>query len=440
MRGERIEKPNSRSKIVHYAGITLIILGIFINWKASKHLGIDFAYIYGIGRSLITGQNVYDRDWQNYAFPNLYHSFPPNGVFYPPSTGFVGLPFAILSYEIGQKLWFVVMMAVMLYGIWSFLDCYGQRLSTAKRSVLLGLICCSSCMRWGFYALQAAPMLVGLLGLFMAAIRKQNRIQLALIAGIVICLKFTVSLPFLGLALLDRRFKLIGFALGLCILLNVSGFIRMGGTAALNSYKVNMARLDTPHTVDYPSPWDSTTIERTDWPYLLNGISENLPRSKTISAVLTMVSLGWLGREWWRSRGLTRESDLFAAFLGPLMCLDLLCVYHHHYDSALLLIPILLYLFSAKLKNLPGVRAFTIPLSIFLAFYTVHQLEVLVSHFIGHESALILKMIGSSLITIGFISSLFILKRYLDDRLMIPIYDTAVVQDSRSVVKSASDA
>ncbi len=434
------EKSKQGSKSVLLAGFTLVILGIFINWKASKRLGIDFAYIYGIGRSLITGQNVYDRNWQQFAFPNLYHSSPPNGVFYPPSTGFVGLPFSIFAYSTGQILWFVVMMAVMFAGLWSFLNCFANKLSIAQRTLILGVICCSSCMRWGFYALQAAPLVVGLLGLYMVSLKQKNSVWLFLISGIVICLKFTVSLPFLGLALLDRRYKLIGFAVGLCILLNVVGFIRMGGVPTLNSYRANMQRLDTPRTVDYPSPWDSTTIERTDWPYLLNGISENLPLSRAISAFLSIISLGWLAREWWRSRRLPRDTNLFAVFLGPLMCLDLLCVYHHHYDTALLLIPIMLYLLSTELKKLPGVRTFSIPLLLFLSFYTVHQLEMLVTRLAGQETALAIKMMGGTLINIAFVSSFVILKRYLDYKLASQIYTTAVVQDATRQLKIPQDA
>lgn len=432
-----IDKPKQESKALLFIGIALVIIGIIINWKASKRLGIDFAYIYAIGKSLLTGQNVYDRNWQQYAFPNQFHSFPPNGVFYPPSTGFIGLPFSVLAYVAGQKLWFLVMMAVMLIGVWSFLNCFAQKLTVAQRTVILGAICCSSCMRWGFYALQAAPMLVGLLGLFLVGIKKKNAVMLYAIAGVVICLKFTVSLPFLGLAFLDRRYKLIGFTVILCILLNVLGFVRMGGTQAVTSYRSNMQRLDTPHTVDYPSPWDSTTIERTDWPYLLNGLNENLPRSRAISAFLSIVSLGWLAREWWRSRGLPRDVSLMAVFLGPLMCLDLLSVYHHHYDTALLLIPVMLYLLTSELKYLPGVRTFTIPLLLFLAFYAVSQFEALVSRFAGHETALALKMIGGTLVTIAFAASLIILKRYLDDKLISPIYDTAVVHEIGRPVQSS---
>lgn len=73
----------------------------------------------------------------------------------------------------------------------------------------------------------------------------------------------------------------IGMAWVLAI---VVGFAAMGGMEAVEGYRAMTAVFERPDQVNYPDFRAPTSMQRLDWPYLLNAINPNLPRSRIIAA------------------------------------------------------------------------------------------------------------------------------------------------------------
>jgi len=138
-------------------------------------------------------------------------------------------------------------------------------------------------------------------------------------------------------------------------LVNVVGFALLGGMDAVKGYRANMTLFEHPDELNYPDFRAPTSMQRLDWPYLLNALSPDLPRSQIIAMFLTALFAAWLFWEFYRVRRFVDEPGTTVAFLGPLVCLSLLCVYHHHYDAIARSVemhhPILSFFSKVHLRN-----------------------------------------------------------------------------------------
>src|SRR5262249_47598690 len=179
------------------------------------------------------------------------------------------------------------------------------------------------------------------------------------------------------------------------VLTNVVGFGLIGGMEAVDGYRANMTVFEDPNQHNYPDFRAPRSIQRLDWPHLLNAFNPNLDRSRIIAMFLTPLSTAWLLWEIYRVRRFADEPGTPAAFLGPLVCLSLLSVYHHHYDAIALLGPVIVYLGRpAEPSDRPLILLFAVPVIFYVGLWPVERSQRLVEVFVGEGNAGWLKLIG----------------------------------------------
>lgn len=402
-------------------GLVLLCAGLALNWRNGQLRGEDFGHLFVISKSILERFNIYSATAAD--LPAVYRDylnsdrFVPWGIFNPPSAGMALLPLASLPYQSAKVLYFLLSIAVLLGGTWRLMQLYTDGLRIGTRVLILGALLCSSGARWGFFYLQAAPLIFGLLGLFLWELHEQRNVSALVICALVICLKFTLFLPFAGLALIRGRVLLVAVVLTVWVSANALGFAFMGGMEAVDGYRANMAIFERPDQLNYPDFRASNSMQRLDWPYLLNALSTNIPRSQIIGMLLTAFSASWLLLEFYRIRRFADEPETTVAFLGPLVCLSMLCVYHHHYDAISLLGPVIVYLGRpVKSDDWPPVLLFVIPIIFYVGFWQLEKSQNLVESIFGQGSASGLKLIGVSCVVLAFGASLVLLRRFIDRR------------------------
>jgi hypothetical protein len=326
-----------------WVGTTALAVGILGSWAASRRQGCDFEYVYADAFALLRGDNLYDSQWQRAVFSTKVCGEIPQGVFYPPSTGFAGLPFGFLPFPLAQFLWFLMLTLAVGMGVRAIVKLAKPHAAPGTWELVAGLVFVSSCIRWGMTPLQGAPLVFGLLALFVVGIHANRWRLVFLVTAYVMAFKFTIALPFLGILLLHKRYSTIAGAALAFVGLNVLGFIRLGGLLALRDYRAGIAGLESVHLINTPDPWDRMSSPRLDWIYLLDGITKSETFSRLSTGILSALLALWLLREALTlKRPVTLE--LTVAFLVPLTFLSLLSVYHHHYDISVVMVPLLFLL------------------------------------------------------------------------------------------------
>jgi hypothetical protein len=410
-----------RQRLALGLGLMLLCAGLVLNWRNSQLRGEDFGHLFIISKSLLQRFDIYNATAAQ--LPAVYWNyintdfFIPWGIFNLPSSGVALLPLALLPYEIAKVLYFILCTVVLLLGTYRLMELFTNGLQFGTRVLILGAVLCSSGARWGFFYLQAAPLVFGLLGLFLWELDKKRSGRAFAIGTLVILLKFTLFIPFAGLALIRGRLFLVAAVVAAWGLTNVVGFAWVGGMEAVNGYRANMTLFERPDQLNYPDFRAPNSMQRLDWPYLLNALSPDLPRSQMIAMLLSVLSAAWLLWEFYRVRRFADEPDTTVAFLGPLVSLSLLCVYHHHYDAIALLGPVILYLGRPAEPNdrLP-ILLFVTPVILFVGLWQLEKSQQLVEAFFGEGSAIGLKLVGTLCVNIAFGASLVLLRRFTDRR------------------------
>ena len=410
-----------RQRLALGLGLILLCAGLLLNWRNSQLRGEDFSHLFVISKSILERFDIYNATAVELraAYKHFLNSelFLPWGIFNPPSSGVALLPLALLPYEIAKVLYFILSTAVLLGGTYRLMQLFTNDLQFGTRVLILGAVLCSAGARWGFFYLQAAPLVFGLLGLFLWELDKKRSVRAFAIGTLVILLKFTLFLPFAALALIRGRLFLVAAVVTAWALANVVGFALVGGMDAVNGYRANMTLFEHPDQLNYPDFRAPTSMQRLDWPYLLNAVSPDLPSAQIIATFLTALSAAWLFWEFYRVRRFADEPDTTVAFLGPLVCLSLLCVYHHHYDAIALLGPVIVYLGRpAEPSDRLLILFFVIPVIVFVGLWQVERSQQLVEAFLGEGSAGWLKLIGTICVNFAFGVSLLLLRRFTTRR------------------------
>jgi hypothetical protein len=328
--------------LLRFGCAALLGTGIVFSWWASTRQGGDFIYPYMLSHSLLHGEPIYDRQWQLENIPAITgQSRPGEGFFYPAGTGFSTLPLALLSFRNAQILWLAVLVGVVVMGTRALIRMCDKRERTATWMAVAGLVLLSASIRWGMTPLQGAPLVMGLLCLFVVCIDEDKYVAALAITTFVLVFKFTVALPFVGLMLIRGRWREIAVAVAIAGLTQVAGFARVGRTAALSAYAQGVAGLEALGSINTPNPWDPMSSPRLDWTYLYTGLIGSPEIGRRLSqatAVLMAIGLSWLV---WRLRDrLDRQAT--ATILLALTCFGILCVYHHHYDVSATLVPLMI--------------------------------------------------------------------------------------------------
>jgi len=291
----------ARQQLLLVAAALVLLLGVIASW-ASARGGVDFPSLYVIGRGVLTGENIYAAG-ATANFPAVYGVDQPMGMFYPPATGFTMLPFVILPYGAAKLAWFVVMDLALVFGVRALVKLSAPAARDHLWMFCTGIILLSASVRWNMILLQGAPLVLGLLGLFIAAEHTGRTGIASAIAILAVAVKMTLALPFLGILLLRRRLIALVAAGGTWALLNALGFLRMGG-AALQDYRQNVKQLEAFGNINAPDPWNPISLPRLDWKSLVYGLSGNLGLATAASFALSgllaltllaaaLAALGW---------------------------------------------------------------------------------------------------------------------------------------------------
>ncbi len=399
-------------------GLVLLAGGLYINWNVTVGRGEDFGHLYVMGKSLVRGFDVYLAPDLHPVYLDMTGSddWVPWGAFYTPSAGAATLPLSFLPYGPARAAFFLISCLVLLAGANQLIQLLKPRWHMGYRVLLLGGLMCASANRWAFLYLQAAPLIFGLLCMFVVALH-QRRISFALVtATLGLCVKFSLGLPFLGLALVQRRYALAVAIAAAWLVVNGVGFIRLGGVDAVRGYQQTMSTLERADEVNYPDFRSLRSMTRTDWPYLLNAISPDLQRSALLGMLLSAASCGLVGWQAWRSRKFADELGTTAAFMGPLVCLSLLSVYHHHYDAISLLAPALFYLSWPGTYDRRLIALFVVPALAYAGLHQVGNVELFFDHMFGGNAAILVKLYGVVTMIVTLVASLLLLESYIRGR------------------------
>jgi hypothetical protein len=199
------------------------------------------------------------------------------------------------------------------------------------------IVLASAAMRWGAMLLQVAPLVFGLLCLFVSALHRERPKLAVAITMLVLCLKVTLALPFLGLLAVYRRFGAVFGAVVAWAGVNALGFWRLGPDS-FAGYRKNVAMLEDISQISSPDPWRPVALPRLDWVSLAYGFTGNLTLSRVISLTLGMAFSLWLFREWRRNSNALSPTNT-ALFLPALVCLSSCAMYHHQYDAIMFFAP-----------------------------------------------------------------------------------------------------
>jgi hypothetical protein len=304
--------------------------------------GVDFPVLYVMGRGLVTGTNVYLPE-HTALFPQLY-GIPPADMLYPPATGFVVLPLVLLPYGLAKWTFAAIIDLAVILGIRALARTAARPVPAFVWMSASGVTLLSAAMRWNLMLLQMAPLILGLLGGFVYALHTGKTRTATALAVVAMALKMTLALPFVGLLALRRRWTSIALVGLMWAALNAVGFWRLG-PASFATYQHNVAALTDVGDINSPDLWRPVALPRLDWMPLLYSLTDNMPFARAAALALSAASALWLAWYGFRTR---HESELrtTALFLGALVCLGSLGVYHHQYDAILVIAPALLVILS----------------------------------------------------------------------------------------------
>jgi hypothetical protein len=394
-------------------GALLLLVGFYsANSRFfSPQGGVDYPVLHAMGRGIAEGINVYELNDPGEVGEGVV------GMVYPPATGFAALPLALLPFPIARVVFFALINLILILGVRSLVRHLAPRRGMHVWMICAGLVLMAASIRWGMMLLQIAPLMLGLLCFFMVALdRGQQRTAVA-IATLATALKMTLALPFLGLLVLHRRFRGFGAAVGIWVVLNALGFLRMG-QAAFPTYQANVAKfevLDAAWNINGPDPWLGISLPRLDWKFLFYGIFRDLPLSRFATLACAGVTAIWLLREGWRLRHTPVTLEMTYLFLTPLVCLGSLAVYHHQYDACLFLAPILLAWFlSPRLRQPAWGALLCVPLLFIVLLLPIGMAESVMDKLFGPTGVGLVKISFPIAITLALVGSLAFLRRNLE--------------------------
>ncbi len=422
-----------RHALILPIGLAFLLIGsaicLYVAWKD----GSDFAQSYVLSKMIVQGINPYKNKivTSHTAVGAVYMKSVGHivdlRVLYPPSTGVALLPLAFLPFQLAKMIWFAISYILLVGGLWRLITHFAPGWNKRDTVLAIGLVLCASCVRWGFGLLQYAPIMLGLISLFIVMLMRGRTGLVVLIGSVILCLKPTFGVPIFALALLQRRYGLTFILLAVFLLVNLVGFDRIGGVTALKTYYANITSFDAPGFHGYPNPYSPTYSVRLDWPYLLAAVTRNVPRAKALGMLLSVGAFFLVAWEWFRLPA--NDSPItasIACLIGPVISLSLLSVYHEEYDFSLLIIPLIILLGQAKNLRLRrwALICFAAPIVIWGGLYPPTHLGPFGGGWLDWIVSALgglwwLKIQLSLTVVIAFIISLIVLHQYVNTRVSL---------------------
>jgi hypothetical protein len=328
-----------------------VAVGLLLGGAAINTVGLrkdinDFEWTWLLSRMLLNGDRAYDPASAQAASVSLLDRDLTAGrrlvPAYFPATGVVLAPFGLMPFKLASPLFVTASFILLLLSMWTLMAAFPPGLALEYRCLTVGLVSCMACTRWAFTSKQVGPLLVFATVAFLVALTEQRAARTVLWGVVGISLKVTLALPFVGVLLALRRFRWALAMLGLFLLLNTWGYQRMGGVvAAASQHLAVQARVgDLRFSIDAPDPRVPDALPRVDLEFLLNAVLPfgqlALIVSRLITAALAALTLLLLFRDRETPRRPSIGLRLYTAFFTAL---GLFVVYHHHYDTIVLLVP-----------------------------------------------------------------------------------------------------
>lgn len=414
-------------------GLALFLAGSVISRRAFNEWGADLAQLYMSAWLLREGRNVYDFKIQHDGYMRHIGAVTTWGHFYPPASSVALLPATLIPYPLARELWFYLGILVMSYGLWRFMEAYLPRWDRSVRTLVIGAVMCTACVRWGFKVAQPASMVLGLFSIFLVELKARRRLWLAILCGgLVGSIKVTFGIPFFLMVAALRRYKIAAALLVVWVSLNAIGIYGMGGPHILADYRANLAQFERPDQLNYPDPRGFNSLARTDWPYVLNAIDPNFPRNNAIGYLLSLLSLAWLSKEVFGAKAEVMNEDIpTLALTGPVAALSMLAVYHHHYDLCLMLLPLIAYAGRGELRRSRSAWVYIVSVGLYAGFYPYEKFAKLLERLMGPPYVLFTKPLACAVCICAFVASCVLLHGILKQR--------TSVAESRSLGEGGSE-
>jgi hypothetical protein len=325
-----------------FVALAALALGVVSAFAAMQTMGVDAQYPYLQGYGVRGGHAVFSLEWRQANVHDLTGYVPSDdGLYYPPAIGVVMTPLSLLPFTTAKILLLFSSVAAMVASVWVLFGLARPQTSYAARTTVAGLVLLSACARWSWTPVQLAPFFTALVVAALVGLHRGRRWMVYLATTLAFTLKLTLGVPFVLLLVLHRRFKTLVLAFATYVGLNAIGFARVGGREAIADYFEGTSALERRGTINTPNLWEHISIPRVDWTYLTTSLTGNLSIGRMIAfvgSVLVGVFLCLVGVRTPQPASLADSCRILLA--GT--CLGLVAVYHHHYDLAVLIPPLLL--------------------------------------------------------------------------------------------------
>jgi hypothetical protein len=406
--------PPSEPRWRLFLGVTALLVGLTIWLLGVVRVdggGLDFPVLYEMGRGVVNGTDVYSTFDARYYFDK--YGVTQYGMFYPPSTGIAILPLALLPYPVAMWSFAVLTLLAIVFGVRELFRIRPGAVPQSAWYFATGLVLASAAMRWGAMLLQLAPLVFGLLCLFIAGLHR-GRPKLAVgIAMLVLCFKVTLALPFVGLLAIYRRFGAAFAMAGAWIAINAVGFWRFG-SASFAGYRKNIAILEDISQISSPDPWRPVALPRLDWMSLCYGITRDLTVARVLSLILAVTCGLWLLREWLRNSKQPTPTNT-ALFLPALVCLNSCAVYHHQYDAVMFFAPVFVAWICLERRITPAL-VLCLPLLVMIVALPIGKVQDLLQQWLGLFGVGLLKLSFPVAFTLALLGSMLNLSSHALDK------------------------
>jgi Glycosyltransferase family 87 len=335
------------SWVVVCLGCILFCIIPNLHFRSNALHAVDYKTVYSSARCLPDGCNPYDSAQIDQAYrrgggdvsaESDMSAFAPFQALYPPSALFWFVPFALFPWTASLILWIAVSAILFVLATLAMVDLC--RFTSTIPFILIGLFTATSTMLLSTAQPSTSAISLCVLGIWCLV---TNRFPIAGIAAFALSLTIKPQLGGLILiyfllagGLFTRRFFQIAAT---TVLLSLPGIIWASSSPSsahwMHDMSVNLAGGATPGHLNDPGPTGLT-------PYLisdLQAVFSLFSNDPSFYNHVTWVVVGVLLLLWayvaWRAPASIHKTLLGIAAIA---CIDLLPVYHRHYDIRILLL------------------------------------------------------------------------------------------------------
>jgi hypothetical protein len=360
--------------------------------------GSDYRWYWTLARCVVDGQNPYNQTVRDYYVTLHPISFKLPVMPYPPSTGILLAPFALLPFTLGTYVYKVFSLVVLITGLYRLSTTVGKHVPLKAFLPIVTLLLFWAPTRWGSSNLQIVTLMTGCYCWLISALLRKNHLVAIALTTICLCLKFTDALPMLLLLALVRNYRGILAAIVFTGGLNAIGFMRFGGVLTIGDYLSELKSFSSHSSpVDAVSPHIPKSGLRVDWTYFLNGLYDGFPYAQAISILLLAFMTIWLLKFC--------DFDNLVPTLLLVTIVGLSGTYHHVYGY-LYVVPVLAVVLVSK----PEIKSVPLNFAVFLVFMygflTATNLMVRIADsMFGHWGGVAVKMYPSVLFLFCLVSA-----------------------------------